>query len=366
MALLLFKILMNGRLQNNVKRPGTFKNTWSLTAILEGSNLMKRLMKYTANTLFRMLLLLAGVSIFTFFLIVSSPIDPIDAYVGSESNISQEQKDNVAEHWGLNKPPVERYFSWLSNILHGDMGKSITYQKPVTQILHERFIASLALMAVAWVLSGLLGFLLGVISGAKQGSIIDKCIETFCFVLSSTPTFWIGLLFLMIFSIKLGWFPVGLSVPIGKMSSDVTIWERIHHLILPALTLSITGVASIALHTRQKIIDVLKSDYILFARARGESNWKLIIRHGLRNIAIPAVTLQFASFSELFGGSVLAENVFSYPGLGSAASAAGLKGDVPLLLGVAMFSVLFVFFGNLIANLLYGILDPQIREGGKL
>jgi peptide/nickel transport system permease protein len=170
----------------------------------------------------------------------------------------------------------------------------------------------------------------------------------------------------MVFAVRLGWFPIGLSVPIGKLAGEVTLGERIRHLILPALTLSITGIANIALHTRQKILDVLKSDYVLFARARGESSWELLKRHGLRNVAIPAVTLQFASFSELFGGSVLAENVFSYPGLGSAASLAGLRGDVPLLLGVALFSVLFVFFGNLTANLLYGILNPQIREGNKL
>jgi len=327
---------------------------------------MNQLIKYSASSILRMLLLLIGVSILTFILVVSAPIDPVTAYVGAESNISQEQKDNVAEYWGLNKSPAERYITWVSNLLHGDMGMSITYQKPVAQILGERFAASLALMLTAWVFSGVLGFILGVICGAVQGSILDKCIKTFCFVLSSTPAFWIGLLLMMVFSIGLGWFPLGLSVPIGKIASQVTIWERIHHLALPAITLSITGIASIALHTRQKIIDVLKSDYTLFAKARGESRWTLVKRHGIRNIAIPAVTLQFASFSELFGGSVLAENVFSYPGIGSAASAAGLKGDVPLLLGVALFSVVFVFIGNLTANLLYGVLNPQIRKGGKL
>lgn len=327
---------------------------------------MNQLMKHVINTLLRMILLLFGVSIITFLLVVSSPIDPVDAYVGAESNVSQEQRENIAEHWGLNKPPAVRYFTWLSNLLHGDMGTSITYRKPVTEILASRFLASLTLMAVAWLLSGILGFFLGVMSGATQGSLFDKCVKTFCFVLSSTPAFWIGLLLLMLFSIQLGWFPLGLAVPIGKLSGEVTFLERVHHLILPAFTLSITGIAGIALHTRQKIIDVLKTDYILFAKARGESKWTLIKRHGLKNIAIPAITLQFASFSELFGGSVLAENVFSYPGLGSAASASGLKGDVPLLLGIALCSVVFVFVGNLTANILYGILNPQIREGGKL
>ena len=161
-------------------------------------------------------------------------------------------------------------------------------------------------------------------------------------------------------------FPLGLAAPIGKSVNDVTLAERIHHLVLPALTLSITGIANIILHTRQKLIDVMESDYVLFAKARGENLKQLVTRHGLRNIALPAITLQFAYFSELFGGSVLAENVFSYPGLGSSAVLAGLHADAPLLLGIALFSALFVFVGNLTANIIYGIIDPQIREGGGI
>lgn len=324
---------------------------------------MRNILKYTISTLIRMLLLFFGVSLVSFILIISSPIDPVDAYVGAESNISQEQKVIIAEHWGLNEPPVQRYVTWLKNLIHGDMGTSISYQRPVARILKERFATSAVLMLTAWVISGVIGFLLGILSGIYSGSWLDRMIKTFCFILSSTPAFWIGLLLLVVFSVNLKWFPVGFAVPIGKAAAEVTLAERIHHLILPAFTLSITGVSNIALHTRQKMADVMKSDYVLFAKARGESRNQIIMRHGLRNIAIPAVTLQFASFSELFGGSVLAEQVFSYPGLGNAATVAGLNGDVPLLLGVALFSVLFVFAGNLIANILYGVLNPQIREG---
>lgn len=145
----------------------------------------------------------------------------------------------------------------------------------------------------------------------------------------------------------------------------MSIWQRLYHLILPAVTLSLMSFANIALHTRQKLADVLDSDYVLYARARGEGQWTILRRHGLRNILLPALTLQFASFAELFGGSVMAENVFSYPGLGSAVADAGLRGDVPLLLGVTLFSALFVCAGNMMANLLYGVVDPQIREAGK-
>ena len=137
-----------------------------------------------------------------------------------------------------------------------------------------------------------------------------------------------------------------------------------HHMVLPALTLSVLGVANIALHTREKTIDVLESDYIRFARARGLSTWSALRRHGLRNLSLPAITLQFASISEIFGGSVLVEQVFSYPGLGQAAVTAGLGGDAALLAGIAVFSAAIVFAGNLTANILYGIIDPRIRKGG--
>ena len=173
----------------------------------------------------------------------------------------------------------------------------------------------------------------------------------------------LGIVFLMIFSVQLGWFPMGMSVPKGVPADQVTLLQRIHHLILPALTLSFLSFANVALHTREKLVDVLESDYVLFAKARGESKWSVLKRHGFRNIMLPAVTMQFGSFSELFGGSVLAENVFSYPGLGAAASAAGMASDVPLLLGITLFSALFVFVGNMLANIIYGIVDPQIREG---
>ena len=199
--------------------------------------------------------------------------------------------------------------------------------------------------------------------GAFHGKGPDKVLKKACLIMCSIPTFWIGIVFLMVFSVKLGWFPMGMSVPKGVPTDQVTILQRIHHLILPALTLSFLSFANVALHTREKLVDVLESEYVMFAKARGESKWSILKRHGLRNIMLPAVTMQFGSFSELFGGSVLAENVFSYPGLGAAASAAGMGSDVPLLLGITLFSALFVFVGNMLANIIYGVVDPQIREG---
>ena len=323
----------------------------------------KGLLKYLAGTLGRMVLLLVSASALSFFLVTASPMDAVDAFL-AEVSVSEEQRAHIEEQWDLNKPPLERYLKWARNALRGDLGESITQHKPVSKVLAERFRASLLLMGTAWVLSGVLGFLLGLLAGATRGSILDGVIKTFSLILASTPTFWLGLLALVVFAVELGWFPLGLAVPIGRLASEVTWAERLHHLILPALTLSVSGVANITLHTRQKLIDVLESEYVLFARARGETLGQVLRRHGLRNIALPAVTLQFASVSELFGGSVLAERVFSYPGLGNTAVEAGLHADAPLLMGIALFSVLFVFAGNLTANVIYGFVSPQIREGG--
>lgn len=322
-----------------------------------------RLGRTLAVQLVKIAALLLAVSIIAFALVCASPIDPVQQYIlGLGTAVSAEQRAEIEAYWGVNEPPVERYLGWLSELLRGNLGESALYRRPVADIIGERFVNSLALMLCAWVLAGIIGFSLGCVMGMFRDRWPDKVLKKVCYLLSSVPTFWLGLVLLLVFAVVLGWFPVGFSSPIGVLSKDVTLWQKLYHLALPAFTLSLMSFANIALHTRQKLIDVLNSEYVLFARARGESQWTILRRHGLRNILLPAVTLQFASFAELFGGSVLAENVFSYPGLGSAVSAAGLNSDVPLLLGVTLFSALFVCVGNLIANLLYGIVDPQIKE----
>lgn len=311
----------------------------------------------------KMLTLLLAVSIISFILVSVSPIDPVQQYLMGLGPVSAEQRAEIEAYWGVNEPPVERYFNWLGELLQGNFGESLLYRRPVMDIIGERFWNSLALMICAWLFSGLIGFSLGCIMGMNKDKPADKILKDICYILSTVPTFWLGLVFLLVFAVWLQWFPLGFSTPIGMLNEDVTIWQRLYHLFLPAITLSLMSFANIALHTRTKLVDVLQGEYVLFARARGESKWMILRRHGLRNIMLPALTLQFASFAELFGGSVMAENVFSYPGLGSAVSAAGLNSDLPLLLGITLFSAVFVCVGNMMANLLYGVVDPQIREG---
>lgn len=311
----------------------------------------------------KLITLLVALCIVTFVLMELSPIDPVTAYVGASSKVSAAQRELIAQHWGLNEPPLERFMCWFKSIISGDFGTSLIYRRPVIEVIGQKFKASLYLMIIAWLISGILGFIMGIISGSNENKLIDKIIRTYCYIIISTPTFWLGILCIMIFSVNLGWFPVALGVPIGVSSTDVTFWDLVKHITLPAITLSVIGVSNICLHTREKVIEVLNSDYVLFAKARGESKKSIIFNHVIRNVSLSAITLQFLSFSELFAGTIFAEQVFSYPGLGQATVSAGLKGDLPLLMGIVIISCIFVYSGNTMADLLYRVIDPRMREG---
>lgn len=317
---------------------------------------------------FRLILLIAAVATLSFVLISNSPVDPVDAYVGAAMlKISPEQREVIAKRWGLDKPPVERFCKWAGRLAKGDFGVSTIFNEPVLSVIGKRFVTSFWLMALAWSLSGILGFGLGLIAGAWQDTLLDRLIRLYAYTLASTPTFWIGMVMLIVFSVSLGWTPVCCAWPPGLSAEQATFWQRLHHLILPALTLSLIGIAQITLHTREKTIQALRSDYAVFARAQGESTIGIVFRRALRNVALPAITLQFASLGELFGGAVLAEQVFAFPGLGRTTVEAGIRGDIPLLLGIVLFSTAFVFTGNFLADLIYRLVDPRISTtaGGR-
>lgn len=316
-----------------------------------------------ATRLARLVLVLAAVALVAFALAKVSPVDPINAYLGpSISQVGPEQRALIAAKWGLDQPPLVQFGKWIGNMLQGDLGTSMTFNAPVVDVLAKRFQASLPLMGLAWLLSGVLGFVLGVTAGALPGTWADRIIRTYAYLLASTPTFWLAIVLLVVFSVGLNWTPVCCAAPIGVLPEDVTLIERLHHLILPLVALTVLGVAQVTLHTRAKMIEIMQSDFALYARAQGATLFDVTLRHGARNAALPAVTVLFASLGELFGGSVLAEQVFAYPGLGRAAVEAGTRGDVPLLLAVALFLTLFVSVGNTIADLLYHLVDPRIGE----
>lgn len=324
--------------------------------------------RFLARRLVRLPLLLVAVAGASFVLLLASPVDPVRAYIGAEvARVGPEQRAVIEQAWGLDAPPAERFLTWVGALASGDLGQSVVYNQPVSTVIGERFTTSLTLMTCAWTLSAVLGFGAGVLAGVRRGGRLDRLVTWYLYTLASAPTFWVGLLLLYVFAVALDVAPVCCAVPIGVLEADVTFAQRLHHLLLPALTLSVVGVAPIVLHTRQAVIEVLATDHVAFARSRGERGWPLVRHHVLRGAAAPAVTLAFASFGELFGGSILVEQVFSYPGLGSATTQAALRQDVPLLLGIALFTAVFVYSGNLLGDLIHRLVDPRVRlDGGSL
>lgn len=320
-----------------------------------------QILKFFGYKLIRFIILMVVVAIFSFVLLDLSPINPVNTYLRGAA-VSEAQRAILESYFGMNVPLPTKIFHWLMDLIQGNLGTSLIYRAPVIDVILDKFTASIVLMAISWLLSGILGFALGVVAGKNKGSWIDKAVKVYCYAIQSAPSFWVGMLILMVFAVYLKLFPIGFGVPIGVSSTDATFAEWASRLVLPTLTLSLVGLAPIAMYTRNELIQVLSSDYVLFAKSRGEKGWDLVKNHGIRNILLPAITLQFLSFSELFGGAVLVEQVFSYPGIGQTAVAAGLQSDVPLFLGIVLFSAVFVFVGNLLADLSYYLIDPRIKE----
>lgn len=321
----------------------------------------KGIIKFFSYKLLRFIILMIAVAIFSFILLDLSPINPLTVYLKGAA-VSEAQRTILNQYFGVGVPLHIKIYHWLLNLIQGDLGTSLIYRAPVIDVITQKFIASLALMALSWIFSGIIGFALGVVAGKNKGSWIDKAVKVYCYAIQSAPSFWVGMLILMVFAVYLGLFPIGFGVPIGVSSTNASFMDWASRLVLPTLTLSLVGLAPIAMYTRNELIQVLSSDYVLFAKSRGEKGWNLVKNHGIRNILLPAVTLQFLSFSELFGGAVLVEQVFSYPGIGQTAVAAGLQSDVPLFLGIVLFSAVFVFVGNLLADISYYFIDPRIKE----
>ena len=321
----------------------------------------KSIIKFFSYKLIRFIILMIAVAIFSFILLDLSPINPVSVYLKGAA-VSEGQRAMLNEYFGVGVPLQTKIYHWLVDLAQGNLGTSLIYRAPVLEVIIDKFTASLALMSISWLLSGIIGFLLGVVAGKNRGSWIDKAVKTYCYAIQSAPSFWVGMLILMVFAVYLKLFPIGFGVPIGVRSTDASFIDWASRLVLPTLTLSLVGLAPIAMYTRNELVQVLSSDYVLFAKSRGEKGWDLVKNHGIRNILLPAVTLQFLSFSELFGGAVLVEQVFSYPGIGQTAVAAGLQSDVPLFLGIVLFSAVFVFVGNLLADISYYFIDPRIKE----
>lgn len=299
----------------------------------------------------RLLLQLVLVILLAYLLLSWSPLDPINAYLGGNLYaVSAQQKAELTIQLGLDQSVAQQFTHWFSELVKGNLGYSNLYQQSVAEIIKDKLPLSLLLIGLSWLVSLILGYLLGLLAGLYQGRLLDRVINQSAWLLACIPSFWLGMLLISVFSVALSLTPVCCAAPIGMRFEEQSWWSMAHHLLLPVMTLALVHMAPIILHTREKVIDVLNSDYVIYSKLHGDSKRQLVSFHVIKNSLMPAIVLHFASFAELFGGSILAETVFNFPGLGASIVSAGLANDTALLMGCTLISALLVFCGNLIAN----------------
>lgn len=301
---------------------------------------------------------LFGASILIFSLYALTPGDFVDA----DMNLTAERKAELKTLYGLDKPVVERYFIWIGNVLKGDFGYSLQYQQPVSSVLGTYIWNSFLIAVVSLVLTWLIAVIIGVISAAKQYSWFDSIVSLGVFAAMSLPSFFIGLLMIKFLAVDLKLFPAGGMISTG---SNLTGWSYVldvlDHMFLPVVVLTMLSVGSLTRYFRTNMLEVIKQDFVRTARAKGLKEKSVIYKHALRNALLPAITLFGFELPALFSGSIIIEQIFNWPGVGSIYMKAFSVRDYPLLMGFTMFISILTVFSNLIADLLYGIADPRVR-----
>ncbi len=311
---------------------------------------------YLAKRVAALVPTLLGVSIAVFLLVKLIPGDIALNFAPPDA--TQADLHTLRQSLGLTQPLPVQYGKWLVNVLHGNLGYSLTQGRPVLQVLLPRLQNTLLLAAAALLISTTVGVTAGIISAAHQGSLIDRLCMIFALLGNSLPSFWLGLLLILLLGLNLEWFPVsGMYSPRGNGG----LLDLLNHLVLPAVTLGFALAGVVARMTRSAMLEVLRQDYIRTAHAKGLTERKVLLRHAMRNALPPVVTIVGLQLGFLLGGSVLVETVFSWPGIGFAMENAILRRDALVVQGgVLLVATIFVFI-NLLVDLTYTMLDPRIR-----
>jgi len=336
-----------------------------------------RLLTFLLRRLVGIVAVMAGVSVITFAISHLVPADPV--VVALSDHATDAQIAAFRAEYGLDKPVVDQYLIYVSGLLRGDLGRSIRTRRPVADDLHDFFPATLELSLAALLVSLLVGIPAGVWSAVARNRLPDHFVRVFSLTGGSLPIFWLGLILIGFFYGRLGWLPgggridqftkpplsiTGLFVVDSLLTSNLpALQSSLQHLILPAFTLGYFSTAVIARMMRSSMLEVMRQDYMLTARAKGLRERAAIVRHGLRNALIPTLTIVGVTFGSLLSGAVLTETIFSWPGLGRYATASAISLDFPAVMGVTLLAAVIYPVANLLVDLSYHWLDPRIQHG---
>ena len=319
---------------------------------------------YILNRLFYGLLLMLGVVVLNFLLIRLAPGDPALAIAGEMGGATEEVLASIRKEYGLDRPLLTQLGIYVGNVIRLDLGKSFFFNQPVTQLIAERIGPTILLVVTAQALSIVLGVFLGVIAARKPHGIASAFITVFATIGYAVPVFWTGIMLIIFFASWLPVFPVeGMrSVRLRDADFLLQIVDVVHHLILPAFTLAMIYLAQYSRLSRASMLEVLGSDYIRTARAKGATERSVLFRHALRNAALPILTVAGLQFGNLISGALLVETVFNWPGMGRLAFDSVLRRDYPTILGVLFFASLLVVIVNILTDFSYRLADPRLRE----
>ena len=312
---------------------------------------------YTLRRILQMIPLLLGITVVLFAVIQAAPGGPEGALLESGRFIDPEVIEAYRERLGVDQPVHIQYVRWLGAAVQGDLGVSFSTTRPVTEMIGERLPATLELMGTAFLLAAVLAFALGTFSAVKPYSWFDNMGTGLSFLGIAMPVFWFALILQMVFGVWLGWLPISGTRTVGASS----LGDHLLHLILPAVVLSFRFVAGWSRYLRSSLMSALREDYIRTARAKGLSEFRVVGVHAMRNALIPVVSIMALNLATLFSGAVITETVFSWPGIGQLFVSAMFSRDYPLLMGILMLGSVMVVVFNLVADLVYGWLDPRIR-----
>lgn len=318
---------------------------------------------YILKRLFYGLLLMVGVVILNFFLIRLAPGDPALVIAGEMGGATEEMLESIRETYGLNKPVLTQLAIYLGQLAQGDLGYSFFFNQPVSKLIGHRVWPTILLVLTAQFISITLGVFFGVLAARKPNGPFSGFVSVFATIGYAVPVFWTGIMLIILFA---SYFPI---LPVEGMLSvrlrDASVWVKAvniaHHLILPAFTLAIIFLAQYARLSRASMLEVLSSDYVRTARAKGASETSVLFKHALRNAALPILTVAGLQFGNLISGALLVETVFNWPGMGRLAFDSILRRDYPTTLGVLFFASAMVVIANILTDMSYRLADPRLR-----
>ena len=302
------------------------------------------------------LIVLLVMSFVIYSLIGLMPGDPIDVMIASDPGATPEVVAHLRAIYGLDQPITLRYWHWLVAALQGDFGFSRTHAQPVLQVLLPALLQTCKLMLAAFVLSVALAFLLGVLAALRPGGLVDSIVSLFAFAGISVPVFWLALVMILVFAVRLHWLPASGTSTVGN--GDFT--DQVRHLIMPVTTLALASTGQFTRFVRASMIETMRMDHVRTARAKGAGEARIVTVHALRNALIPVVTVMALSFGGLFSGALITETMFAQPGMGKMIYDAILGNDFNLALTGLLFATLVTLVSNLLADLAYAWLDPRI------